>query len=396
MKELCIEAETPESFIYWAGLSSISAVVKRNVFLNKKVYVLYPNIFVFLVARSGLRKGLATSLAKQLVNECMITNVIAGRSSIQGIVDQLSKQKTFKNGYVLNTASGFVVSSELASSFVKDPASQVILTDLYDASYNPTWDNLLKRDGQVQLKEVCLTMLAGTNEEHLNEFLDPQSIGGGFIARTLIIKEEKKARINPLIDFDDDDVVGLDVKELVDYLRLLTQLRGRFTLTRNAKDLYISWYKPFSQRAEEIIDFTGTAERLHDHILKVAMLLSLAEDVSLIIHRRHIQEAIDVCTGELNGIMANSKKPGKSDLAEKMCVVVEVLIKAEGNQISRKELLRQKYLDLDVDDLGKVIDTLEAAGVLEVLKGLDGPVYKATDRQLQEINFLLKKKEEKD
>ncbi len=126
------------------------------------------------------------------------------------------------------------------------------------------------------------------------------------------------------------------------------------------------------------------------------MLLSLAEDVSLIIHRRHIQEAIDVCTGELNGIMANSKKPGKSDLAEKMCVVVEVLIKAEGNQISRKELLRQKYLDLDVDDLGKVIDTLEAAGVLEVLKGLDGPVYKATDRQLQEINFLLKKKEEKD
>lgn len=396
IKEITADAETPESFLYWAGLTSLAAVAKRNVFLNKKVYVLFPNLYVFLVARSGLRKGLAMSLARQLVDNTMCTNVIYGRSSIQGILDDMSKQITFKNGYILSTASAFIISSELAASFVKDPSTQVILTDLYDSNYHAEWTNTLKKDGKSKLKELSVTFLAGTNEEHLNEFLDPASIGGGFIARTLIIKEERKARINPLIDFDEEEIKGLDIRELVDYLRLISQLKGNFKVTSAAKDLYKEWYLPFARKTEENIDFTGTAERLHDHILKVAMCLSLADDVNLIITEKHIQEGIDVCTGELNGIMSSSgKKPGKSDLSDKMGIMLEVLIKAEGHCISRKELLRQKHKDFDLNDLGRIIDTLEEAGVISVLKGdKEGPIYKLSERQIEEINFLIKKKGE--
>src|SRR5258706_12058837 len=225
IKEITSESETPESFLYWAGLTSLAAVAKRNVFLNKKVYILYPNLYVFLVARSGLRKSLGMSLARQLVTETMCTNVIYGRSSIQGIIDDMGKQITFKNGYVLHTASAFIISSELAASFVKDPHVQVILTDLYDSNYHSEWTVSLKKDGKTKLKELSVSFLAGTNEEHLNEFLDPTSIGGGFIARTLIIKEEHKSRINPLIDFDEEEVKGLDIKSLVDYLRAVSQLK---------------------------------------------------------------------------------------------------------------------------------------------------------------------------
>lgn len=394
LKELTAEVETPESFIYWAGLASISAVVKRNVFLNKKYYVLYPNIYVMIVGPSGIGKGFATSLARNLVSEAMCTNVIYGRSSIQGIIDDMSKQITFKNGYVLNTASAFIVSSELASSFVKDPQTQVILTDIYDSNYHAEWINLLKKDGKARLKEICVTMLSGTNEEHLNEFLDSASIGGGFIARTLIIKEEEKARINALIDFDKEEIKGLDIGELVDYLRALSSLKGHFTLTDEAKIMYKEWYEPFARALKELNDFTGTAQRLHDQILKVAMLLSLSENTDLVIREDQLEEAINLCTGELRGIMSDSsKRPGKGDLSEQMSIFLDTLLKEPEYKISRRELLHKKHKDFDVNNLGVIVDTLSEGGIIETIRSeKEGPIYKLSDRYVNEISLLIKKK----
>lgn len=347
-----------------------------------------------LVARSGLRKGLATSVARELVSATMCTNVIYGRSSIQGIIADMSKQQTFKSGYVLNTASSFIISSELAAGFVKDPQTQVILTDMYDSNYHAEWVNTLKKDGREALKEIYVVMLSATNEEHLNEFLDPASVRGGFIARTLIIKEDKKARINPLIDFDEDEVKGLELKPLVDYLRILSLVKGNFRIATNAKNLYKEWYIPFSKSLEETTDYTGTAERLHDHILKVAMLLSLSDDINLIIKEEHLQEAISLCTGELDSITSSTSKPGKGELSDKISILLDSLLKEPEYTISRKEILRRHYKDFDVQELGRMIDTLLDGGIIETKRSEEGPLYVLSKRYVNEISILMKKKKE--
>jgi hypothetical protein len=52
------DSEAPPKFFYWAGLSAISAVAKKHVFLNRGgKYKLYPNIYVIIVAGSGMKKG---------------------------------------------------------------------------------------------------------------------------------------------------------------------------------------------------------------------------------------------------------------------------------------------------------------------------------------------------
>src|SRR6476469_10441112 len=100
------EVESPKSFIKWAALSAIAAVVKNNVYLDKHYYKLYPNIYVMLIAKSGMRKGFPVAMAKELVKSIDNTRVIAGRNSIQGVLKTLSTSYTRENGKALTDACG--------------------------------------------------------------------------------------------------------------------------------------------------------------------------------------------------------------------------------------------------------------------------------------------------
>src|SRR3954467_13696876 len=91
-------SESPREYYYWGALAAISAVVANNVYLDRFYYKLWPNIYVILVGRSGLRKGPPIQLAKSLVEEVNNTRVFAGRSSIEAIIDQLATATTKEGG----------------------------------------------------------------------------------------------------------------------------------------------------------------------------------------------------------------------------------------------------------------------------------------------------------
>jgi hypothetical protein len=362
------QAETPKSFFYWSTLAAMSSIVKRNVWINKRIYKLYPNLYILLIAKSGLRKGAATSLAKSLVEKVQNTSVIYGRSSIQAIIKELSDQRTFPNGYVLNSASGFIVSGELASSIIGDPQSQTILTDLYDSNYHSEWTNTLKGSGKEKLREIYVTFLAATNPTLLEEFLEESSIQGGFIARTILIKEDRKARINALIDDDALESVEFDDAEILVRLREIANVKGQFKFSDSAKHLYKEWYEAFNGKLErgEIRDSTGTADRLHDHILKLAM----------VIDERHMIEAINNLTGDAVRVAESiSTGKGKSELAVKTKIFLDELIAAPEYRLSREEMLRRRFKDFDAYELDRIVETLSQGGAIQVQRGTDAKVY---------------------
>src|SRR5258706_6315758 len=129
------ELESPLSFYYWSALTAISAIVKDNVWFDKQIYNLYPNIYVMLYADSGLKKGPAINLAKKLVAAVNNTRIISGRSSIQGIMKEIGQAYTAPGGNIIKGSNAFICSSELSASLVKDKAALDILTDLYDRHY---------------------------------------------------------------------------------------------------------------------------------------------------------------------------------------------------------------------------------------------------------------------
>lgn len=379
-------AESPTSFFYWSAIAAMASVLRKNVYVNKRIYKLYPNLYIMFVAKSGLRKGYPVKQAQKLVEQTEVVKVISGRNSIQSILQELSRQWTIPSGKVMKDAQALVVNDELDSLLINDPQAQTILTALYDSFYHKDWTNTLKKDGRETLRDLCITMLTATNPTHLDNFLDGTSISGGFLGRTIIIFEDKKSKINPLIE--ENDAVEVDLKPLADKLAEIAKLVGQFTFTPSAVSFYKKWYADFYERLQnnEIEDQTGTAERAGDTILKLSMVLSVNDCNTLLIDKGHIERSVDLFYRSARDSKLVTEGKGKSLESGAVKTVLGYLLQRPDYSAYRKQILASRYGDISATELASAIDTLDQAGLIEVMNDKDeGPFYKLPDKYVEKL-----------
>lgn len=356
-------SESPRKYYYWSALAAIAAVCGNKLYLDKFYYKLYPNIYVLLVGKSGLRKGPPVALAKSLVAEVNNTRIIAGRSSIEAIIKDLATAVTSKNGGPpIMDARAMLVSSEFASFIIQNDQALTILTDLYDGHYNPEWVNKTKSGGDERLKNPCITLIGASNEVHFKDAIPDNALGGGFIARTFVIHETRKAAINSLTSAPEGLV---SIPRLAEYLKEIGKKEGQFIWSREGKELYDAWYHDFSESSPD--DDTGTLDRLHDSILKVAMLISLSRKLDLVLERDDIGEAIRECTH----FVAGSRKvtmgaQGKSVSREGTAVVLKFLLTHPDHRVTKTKLLQKFWGHFNADELKVIIDSLIIAKAVRV------------------------------
>jgi hypothetical protein len=378
-------SESPKKYYYWSGLSAIASVVKSNVWLDKFYYRLYPNIYVLLVGRSGLRKGPPVHLAKTLVTSIDNTRIFAGRMSIQGIISDLSKAITKSNGGPpITSADGALFASEFASFIIQDSSALTILTDLYDGHYNPEWSYMLRNSPTEKLKAPCITMLGASNEAHIKDAIPENAIGGGFIARTFIIYADRKSAANPLTVAPPST---FDVSVLTDMLRKISKCKGEFKWSNSGREMYEDWYTKYQAEEEIAEDSTGTMERLHDHILKTAMLVSLSRKQDMILEAADIGEAIRACTDFVPGAKRiGLGQSGKSISAPGTSILLKELITNPAHEISKTQALQKHWAHFDTFELDRIAESLQAQNALTITLKRTGPGGK------QEQWFILNQK----
>lgn len=384
------ELESPTNFWLWGGLAAISAVVKDNVWIDRQIYNLYPNIYVMFHAESGLKKGPPISMAKQLVRGVGGTRIISGRSSIQGILKELGTAQTQPGGKVINKSTAFICSSELTSSIVEDKVATDILTDLYDRQYNiGEWRSLLKME-QFNLKDPTITMLTATNEAHSNDFFAKKDIHGGYFARTFIVSENRRNRANSLI-------VPLKnpprYPDHIEYLKTLSNLKGAFqplgstepteqctipftehvtgetNYFTDAGLLYQKWYENFIDTVltQDLKDDTGTLNRFGDSVLKVAMLLALTRSPELYIDTDSMELAIKYSEKLIGNVreMTHGKK-GLSESKNIKDLIIKEFLGRESHQISRAMLLKQMWSHYkEAHELDEIMLSFDQAGMIK-------------------------------
>jgi hypothetical protein len=359
------ELESPLTFWYWSGLATLSAIVKDNIWLDAQLYKVYPNIYVMLHAKSGLRKGPPISMALQIVKAVNNTRIIRGRSSIQGILKKLGTAYTQPGGIVINKATAFICSSELSSSMVDDKAAMDILTDLFDRNYNEgDYESLLKGE-TFKLKDATLTILTGTNEAHSDEIFQKKDVQGGYIARTFIIYADTENKINSLVE---PLVNPPNYTELAKYGKEVSKLSGPFEMLYNtpAGNYYHDWYNEFARAKKEIIDETGTLNRFGDSVLKVAMLLSLAREPILKISLDAMEEAVMQCEkliGHTRRVTMGRK--GKSSYANQKVMIVEKLMAREPHMMTRAMMMEQMHYHLNSSELDEIMKGFDESGQIK-------------------------------
>lgn len=404
------EFESPLAFWRWSAIASISAVVKDNVWLDRQIYKLYPNIYVMFHAESGLKKGPPVGMANALVKAVNNTRIISGRSSIQGILKELGTAYTAPGKPPLMKSVAFICSSELSASIVDDPVATKILTDLYDRQYRiGEWKSLLKMEA-FELKDPTITMLTATNEAMSEDWLTKAAIRGGYVARTFIIYESKRNRPNALLDEPD---IKINYESDADYLKELAKLNGPFEplgskeptalykyeyidplskrvrFRNEAGIIYQKWYDDFvaSLDNQQVVDPTGTLNRFGDSVLKVAMLLSLARSPTLRISPESMEEAILICEkliGNTRRATAN-KTGGDESNAERKHLIIQELLAADYHVVTRQALLKKYWLKGNANEWDECVVALEAAGILVIESAGNQIVYRMPEEEFKRI-----------
>lgn len=363
--EDCSHVETPRSWLYWSLLAAISAACGNNYHLStlKGALVIKPNIYVILLGESGLGKEFPVSLAMELVSRADVTRVIAGRSSIQAIVLALSQAVTRELKGPIDDSRGFIVNGELSTAIIQDPDSLTILTDLYDRKSK--WSNLLKGAGTEKLKHPYITALFGSSPAHFYDTIPQVNIEGGYIGRNLIVYEEKRYKDTDLFsdaDMNIDEVLpDFPFEKFIDHLVKISEKAGRLIPDPGAKDLFNEWRRRW--RRESTPDKTGFNNRVPVHVLKTAMLLNLANYSSnLIITTGEMSDSIELVTSLTYANKRTTEGKGEDPLAKQTKMIVDFLLTAESNELTRKQLLTKGYGSFDTTVLDKIVSDLMEIG----------------------------------
>lgn len=353
--------ETPISWIWWSLVTAISSSAANYHLLALKGALQYkPNLYVMLLGSSGLGKGFPVNLSKLLVQQADITRVVAGRSSVQSIVTELSKQITRQDGKEPITDSrGFIVNGELSSAIIADVDALAILTDLYDGHYNPEWTNSLKTTGKEKLKNPYITSLFGSSMAHFYDTIPQTNIEGGYIGRNLIVYEESRSKNVDLLGDDDeiDDRLKNHIIPLYSkYLVKINSVGGRVIPDSQAKGLFNEWRTGW--RKNPIPDNTGFVNRVPDHVLKVGMCLALSRyDFDSSITFEDIEQAIKRVTDLIKANKMTTAGRGIQAQAQQGRIAIEILATSENYTLTKRNWLIAGHGNFDTADLDKLIET---------------------------------------
>jgi hypothetical protein len=380
--------ESPDSFWRWSAYTAIAAVMRDNCYRQFGDNRIYPNIYTLVVADSAVhRKGAPVKLCEELVKRVKNTKIISGRSSIQGILDELARGETDKQtGKLLSGGSALFTASELSAGIVSDPEAIKILTDIYD--FKDEYTSRLRGSGIFRVKNICFSLMAASNEELLRDVYDSKALFGGLLGRTFLVKPNEFRKANTLFGIND---TTKEVELLVETLKSIAALSGEFVFTEAAEALYTSWYEPFRKGYEKKPDKSGIMGRIHTGVLKVAMIICADQTLSLRVEDAHIAEAIQHCTNLLSNYGSFIMSSGKSTISEVAAILIEEIWESDTRTVTKANFLTRHFHQFDHEIVDKCIETLEQAELLkQSLEGRSEIAYSVTQKCI--TTFDLKEK----
>jgi hypothetical protein len=386
--EATADLESPRKYWLWSGISTISAVIRRNVWIERYSAIsgmmrLIPNLYVFLVGPSGIRKGPPVDLAKLLLNEVGDIQIISGRNSVEAIIQELGHARTAPGRRGPKTDStAIIISREFSTSLVRNQDALTLFTDLYDSP--DEWKNTMKHTGVDRLKDVCISILGAMNETHFGDIISEKEITGGFIGRCHIVFSRERARKNSLMH---KPAKMFTISQLAEHLKKLKELSGPATLTEEATKFYDDWYEEFNPEGSS--DKTGSALRVSDNVLKVALIFALSREPVLIIQKSDVETALRVCLESTARVETVTRGVGQSEMAVKQKSFLNAILSSKNYMIGREKLLQKCHGDFDVHDLNRMEETFVAAGIIkegrnEKIDGKKDYIYELSERTIEE------------
>ena len=397
--EFTRDTESPDAYHFWVGATLISSATRRQVYLDMNYFRIYPNLYTILIGPSGARKSIAASIGMQLAESVGIrkfSDKITGAALIRDLSEASEKRVDDKKGEVELCSPVLIYASELGVFMGPDAyGSGVIadLTDLYDCPSK--WEKkTISRDSEMVIAPY-VTMLAASTPQTLKDVIPTGAVGQGFTSRILFIWAGGRRKRVPIPNWGvEHESIR---RNLIHDLGEISKVRGIFKFSPQGLNEYQRHYLNRPEPEDEFEDerLRGYSSRKDIHTLKLAQILSLSDGDSLVITEREILGAIDAIhwldTGLANVFAGHGHTASSED-------TVRVFRQVEAGTarlgwISRTELMKRNFSNLNAHEFAIVIQTLTESGAIAedvtTIKGNVEKVYKVLDRDFIKRGSLM-------
>lgn len=351
----------------WSAISVIAACLERKVWIDRGYYKLFPNLYVFIIGRSGLiKKTTSTGIAVNLLREVEGVRIMAERLTAGALVEQLalSGKKLNIDGKMTAQSAVFAYAPEL-SVFLTEVFGSVteLLTTFYDCvphDASKPWVYHTIGRGERKIFGPCLNILGASTKSWLTKCIPRSEMEGGFTSRIVFVVEDKLPEI--LIPWpalsEEDDLTRL---KLIEDLRTINTLSGPVTPSPEARALFTKWYEnhmrkvlPYNQDPRMI----GYMSRKGDTILKVSMIRSLSQRNDLLISKADL-----VWANEQIDDLEKDWRLAFDGLGSKSSLTFEIM-----EYIRKKTMVRKTEL---LQSFGQLYPLAEILKCIRELKNMD-------------------------
>jgi hypothetical protein len=384
--------ESPTSFWKWSAYSAINATLRHNVFLKHPIGKFYPNTYTILLADAAkYRKGAPLGLVNEFITEAESTKIFSGGGSIQGILDKLSQAipSPKKSGKSLTGGSGMILAEELASFFVDDPKLLPLLTNVYD--YKEIFTHDLRGVG-FTVKNLCVCLLAASNETHLREIYTSRAVYGGLLRRTILVTPDETRPGNSL--FDPDKIIDYlkvesDKKVLKELLCDISKLAGEMKLSYSAATEFTKWYLNLYNNYGKYGSKSGVIEGIHALVIKIAISIA-ASRCEMEISQDDVERAILEVTSLRKNYEVYSMAAGQSDKAKIATLVMTLLWQAPNYTLRKKDILLKHWNDMTSTEFDEIMLTFQAADMVSNGAMGNEPAYVLTQKAIDQLEAKIK------
>lgn len=371
VKAIDAVSESPFTYNLWGGISVVSSVLKRNVFLNYKTFTIYPNQYIVLVGPPGLGKGVAMRDAHEFSESGKLCNYMSDRVTAPRIIERLfqgfSAAPKMQNGQVVigqKDSSVTLTSTELPTLI---GSSDWMLTFLCDAWDKGKFDYDTKNKGSFTVTGMCVSLIGGCTPDFIRRISKDanSTVSSGFSARTIFINSSTKSKKLAFSDgLRNSPAKAALISDLETRLQSIANLQGEFTWDYHARALFEQWYGTLDTTDDDTDVYRNFRSRQHIHVIKLAMTLSAAESSSLVINRATLEKSIAIIEDVAINIDEVFRGVGESDIAASLARL-QVYIERKGT-VSYNELVADNIRFVNHDDIVKATKVLELIGFCTV------------------------------
>lgn len=308
------KGEAPERFHFWTSVATIGGALRRRVFIDEGHYRYYPNFYIVLVGPPGLiKKSTTINVGSALLRET--PNVIIGAdcSTWQSFVEEVAQaQDMFAEGdraadildqeFTVTCALTLTI-SEFGTFFDPDDRQMVnVLTELFDAKVGAAFRKRTKTQGEDNLMNPFVNILTGTTPDWIKDNFKGKFGGWGLSSRMIFLHCDEKERHVAFPHKLWRGQYAETMHTFRDDLIEISQLQGTMQIAPAAELFYEQWYEEhgirqtaLNRHAHHDPWLAYYLARKADHILKLALVLSVSRSSSLEISLEDLQESVRRC-----------------------------------------------------------------------------------------------------